>query len=222
MYSKIEITGVIETKTGMHIGASDGFAAIGAIDFPVAKDAISDLPYIPGSTLKGKIRSLLAKACNKSPVKNRNEDNERITRIFGTSKSKKDGYPKPSRLIFSDAIMSNEAELISMGAMSATEAKEENSIDPLTAIANPRQIERVIRGAKFPLSIIYNMDNEAEFEEDMETLALGLKLLQYDYIGGHGSRGYGKVAISIESMNRVTGDIDEELLSRGLRIIEGK
>ena len=56
----------------------------------------------------------------------------------------------------------------------------------------------------------------------METLALGLKLLQYDYIGGHGSRGYGKVAISIESMNRVTGDIDEELLSRGLRIIEGK
>ena len=74
----------------------------------------------------------------------------------------------------------------------------------------------------FPLSIIYNMDNEAEFEEDMETLALGLKLLQYDYIGGHGSRGYGKVAISIESMNRVTGDIDEELLSRGLRIIEGK
>ena len=222
MYSKIEITGVIETKTGMHIGASDGFAAIGAIDFPVAKDAISDLPYIPGSALKGKIRSLLAKACNESPVKNRNEDNERITRIFGTSKSKKDGYPKPSRLIFSDAIMSNEAELISMGAMSATEAKEENSIDPLTAIANPRQIERVIRGAKFPLSIIYNMDNEAEFEEDMETLALGLKLLQYDYIGGHGSRGYGKVAISIESMNRVTGDIDEELLSRGLRIIEGK
>lgn len=96
MYSKIEITGVIETKTGMHIGASDGFAAIGAIDFPVAKDAISDLPYIPGSTLKGKIRSLLAKACNESPVKNRNEDNERITRIFGTSKSKKDGYPNGS------------------------------------------------------------------------------------------------------------------------------
>lgn len=222
MYSKIEITGVIETKTGMHIGASDGFAAIGAIDSPVAKDAISDLPYIPGSTLKGKIRSLLAKACNESPVKNRDEDNERITRVFGTSKSKKDGYPKLSRLIFSDAVMSNEAELISMGAMSATEAKEENSIDPLTAIANPRQIERVIRGAKFPLNIIYNMDNESEFEEDMETLALGLKLLQYDYLGGHGSRGYGKVAISIESMDRVTGDIDEELLSRGLRIIEGK
>ena len=222
MYSKIEITGVIETKTGMHIGASDGFAAIGAIDSPVAKDAVSDLPYIPGSTLKGKIRSLLAKACNENPVINRDEDHERITRLFGTSKSVKDGYPKPSRLIFSDAVMSNEAELISMGALSATEAKEENSIDPLTAIANPRQIERVIRGAKFPLNIIYNMDNESEFEEDMETLALGLKLLQYDYLGGHGSRGYGKVAISIESMDRVTGDIDEELLSRGLRIIEGK
>lgn len=222
MYGKIEITGVIETKTGMHIGASDGFAAIGAIDSPVAKDAVSDLPYIPGSSLKGKIRSLLAKTYNKDVVTDRNDDDERITRLFGTSKSVKDGYPKPSRLIFSDAILSNEEELLSMGAMSVTEAKEENNIDPLTTQANPRQIERVIRGAKFPLNIIYNMDNESEFEEDMETLALGLKLLQYDYLGGHGSRGYGKVAISVESMDCVAGDIDEELISRGFQMIEGK
>lgn len=221
MYGKIEITGVIETKTGMHIGASDGFAAIGAIDSPVAKDAVSDLPYIPGSSLKGKIRSLLAKAYNDVPKK-RDEDDERITRLFGTSKNVKDGNPKPSRLIFSDAILSNEEELLSMGAMSVTEAKEENTINPISAIANPRQIERVIRGAKFPLNIIYNMDNESEFEEDMETLALGLKLLQYDYLGGHGSRGYGKVAISVESMDCVAGDIDEELISRGFQMIEGK
>ena len=66
------------------------------------------------------------------------------------------------------------------------------------------------------------MDNESEFEEDMETLALGLKLLQYDYLGGHGSRGYGKVDLSVENLDCVTGNINEELLSRGLRVIEGK
>lgn len=222
MYGKIEITGIIEIKTGMHIGASDGFAAIGAIDSPVAKDAVSDLPYIPGSTLKGKMRSLIAKTYNEKPVRARDEDHDRITRLFGTSKSTRDGYPKPSRIIFSDAVLCNEEELLSMGAMSVTEAKEENSIDPLTAIANPRQIERVIRGAKFPLNIIYNMEDESEFEEDMETLATGFQLLQYDYIGGHGSRGYGKVVIRDINMDCVAGNIDDEMISKGLQMIEGK
>lgn len=222
MYSKIEITGIIEVKTGMHIGASDGFAAIGAIDSPVAKDVVSALPYIPGSSLKGKMRSLLAKACSPKGISKREDDDERITRLFGTSKSKKDTYPKASRVIFSDSIMDNEEELKRLGALTPTEAKEENSIDPLTAIANPRQIERVIRGAKFPLNIIYNVDNEEELLEDMETLALGLKLLQFDYIGGHGSRGYGKIKISDIDMACVIGDIDDELIDKCIGIVEGK
>lgn len=62
MFNKLEITGTIKIETGMHIGASDGFAAIGAIDSPVIKDALTRKPYIPGSSLKGKMRSLLAKA----------------------------------------------------------------------------------------------------------------------------------------------------------------
>ena len=67
MYGKIEISGKIELLTGMHIGASDSFAAIGAIDTPVIKDPISGLPIIPGSSLKGKMRTLLAKAYNEKP-----------------------------------------------------------------------------------------------------------------------------------------------------------
>lgn len=222
MFNKIEIIGTIEIETGMHIGASDGFAAIGAIDSPVAKDPLSNLPYIPGSTLKGKMRSLLAKAYNDGIVNTRDDDADRITRLFGTSRSKKDGYPRMSRLIFSDTIMNNREELMELGAHFETEAKEENTINPLTAIANPRQIERVIRGAKFPLNIIYNVEDADELLEDMETLALGIKLLQYDYIGGHGSRGYGKVKIDELSLDCVIGEISDEMLSQCAELIEGK
>jgi len=222
MYSKIEITGTIEVKTGMHIGTSDGFAAIGAIDSPVAKDVVSGLPYIPGSTLKGKMRSLLAKMYNeKKFVNSRDEDDERITRLFGTSKSREDSNPKASRLIFSDSVMSNEDELRKKGAQSVTEAKEENSINPLTAIAMPRQIERVIRGAEFPISIIYNVDEEKELLEDMETLSKGFMLLEYDYIGGHGSRGYGKIEIKNISLDCVIGELPEESLNACREILEG-
>ena len=141
------------------ICASDGFAAIGAIDSPVIKDALTRKPYIPGSSLKGKMRSLLAKAYNENRmVRTRDEDDEKITRLFGGSADRKSRNPKPSRLIFSDTIISNYKELKDLG-VSEVEAKEENSIDPLTAEANPRQIERVIRGAEFPLNIIYNLDS---------------------------------------------------------------
>ena len=213
MLNKIEITGMIIVKTGMHIGASDGFAAIGAIDSPVARDSYSKHPYIPGSSLKGKMRSLLAKSINKTVVEKRDDDDILITRLFGTSKAKDTGNPVPSRLVFSDTVLSNYKDLERIGVME-TEAKEENTINPLTAVANPRQIERVVRGAEFPLQIIYNAVNEDEVLEDMKTLALGIKLLQYDYLGGHGSRGYGRIEIRDINADCVIGDIDDSLMDK--------
>lgn len=219
MLAKIEITGKITLKTGMHIGASDAFAAIGAIDSPVARDPISGLPYIPGSSLKGKMRSLLAKAYNeKVRVATRDEDDDRIKRLFGCSKNS-EGNPQPSRLIFSDAILSNQKELESQGITSPTESKEENTINPLTAIANPRQIERVVRGAEFPISIIYNMSEPETAEEDFQMLAEGFRLLQYDYIGGHGSRGYGRIEISDLDICCVIGDVEDSILDKCGEII---
>ncbi len=219
MLAKIEITGKITLKTGMHIGASDAFSAIGAIDSPVARDPISGLPYIPGSSLKGKMRSLLAKAYNeKVRVATRDEDDDRIKRLFGCSKNS-EGNPQPSRLIFSDAILSNQKELESQGLTSPTEAKEENTINPLTAIANPRQIERVVRGAQFPISIIYNMSEPDTVEEDFQMLAEGFRLLQYDYIGGHGSRGYGRIEISDLDICCVIGDVEDSILDKCGEII---
>ena len=208
MYGKIEISGKIELLTGMHIGASDSFAAIGAIDTPVIKDPISGLPIIPGSSLKGKMRTLLAKAYNEKPFVKWEEDDEKIIRVFGTS------------ILFSDVIMENMEEIKSRGVEYPTEAKDENNINRVTGSATPRKIERVIKGAIFPLSIIYNVDNEVELVEDFHTIADGLKLLQYDYIGGHGSRGYGRISISNLQLDVVVGDVKEELLSQCEAIVE--
>lgn len=222
MLSKIQITGTIRVETGMHIGTSDGFAAIGAIDSPVAKDPMTRLPYIPGSSLKGKIRSLVARTYNedtKLPEKHDYQDS-RVTRLFGTSKDKNNNNnPRASRLIFTDSLLENYEELMEMGAYSETEAKEENTINPLTAVADPRQIERVIRGAKFPLEIIYNVDNEEELIEDMKSLALGLRLIQYDYIGGHGSRGYGRISISNIDVDCVIGELEDSIVDECRRIL---
>ena len=224
MYSKIKITGTINVETGMHIGASDGFSVIGAVDSPVAKDALSRIPYIPGSSLKGKIRSLVAKAYSDRGIAPKfNDQDDKVTRLFGAGAGN-NNHPKPSRLIFSDMIMENIEELKKNGVEDGTEVKEENTINPITAEANPRQIERVVRGAKFPMTIIYNAEKEHEEEmlEDIETLALGLKLLSYDYIGGHGSRGYGRVTIDNINADCVVGDINKDILDKCNELLKRK
>lgn len=209
MFAKVEITGTITSKTGMHIGGSSQFAAIGAVDSPIIRDALSDRPMIPGSSLKGKIRSLLAKQYSEGHLPGEpNDDDERILRLFGSSK--KDSI-KHSRLIFTDMIISNYDDLKAMG-VSPTEVKFENSINRLSAVANPRQIERSVRGAEYPLSIIYNVDNEEEMIDDIQTLCDGLKLLTYDYIGGNGSRGYGKIEFSNLDMECVIGEVNDQLM----------
>ena len=203
MYGKIRISGNILVKTGMHIGGSGAFAAIGAVDSPIIRDARTNLPMIPGSSLKGKMRSLLAKEFN--------EDHERITRLFGSSKK---GNIKKSRLLFSDMVLKNEEELRDAGLQSMTEVKFENSISRATAVANPRQIERAVRGSVFKLDLIYELEEEQEFLEDMETLAEAMKLLQYDYLGGNGSRGYGKIQFQDIYTDAVVGHVDNTLLEK--------
>lgn len=217
MYGKIRISGDIEVKTGMHIGGSGAFAAIGAVDSPIITDARTNLPMIPGSSLKGKMRSLLAKELNEK-ILEPNDDHERITRLFGSSKK---GNIKRSRVLFSDMVLANEKELRETGLQSMTEVKFENSISRATAIANPRQIERAVRGSVFELDLIYEMENEQELVEDMETLAEAMKLLQYDYLGGSGSRGYGKIQFQNIYADAVIGNIDEALMEKCNQILEG-
>lgn len=213
MYTKIKITGDLVVKTGMHIGGSKVYSAIGAVDSPVIRDITTNLPMVPGSSLKGKMRSLLAKEFNTKVVEP-NDDHERISRLFGSAKNK-----RRSRVLFSDMVLANEEELRERGLQSMTEVKFENSISRATAVANPRQIERTVRGSVFELELIYEMEKEDEFLEDMETLAEGMKLLQYDYLGGNGSRGYGKVVFEGIQAEVVVGTAEDDLMERCNQIL---
>lgn len=213
MYAKLKISGTIEVLTGMHIGGNSSFSAIGAIDSEVLRDPLSGVPVVPGSTLKGKMRTLLAKAYNRV-VGSHDQDDERILNLFGCG-SQADKV-RNSRVIFADCVMDEES-LRKKGVEISTEIKFENTINRLTAVANPRQIERVIRGAEFPLEVIYEVrfdDNEAldSTIEDMRLLGEGFRLLEYDYLGGHGSRGYGKVKFNNLQLDPVFGNLDADFM----------
>ena len=219
MFAKIEIIGTIEVLSGLHIGGSDAFAAIGAIDAPVIRDVYTDYPMIPGSSLKGKMRSLLAKRYPNGLEKTANDDIKEILRLFGSSEKK---AMRNSRLIFSDMVMNNWDELKKKGLHSSTEAKFENTINRMTSEAMPRQIERVVRGATFPLQLIYNAEQENEIIEDIRLLKEGMQLLTYDYLGGNGSRGYGKIKFSDLEADVVVGELDDAILEKCNAILKEK
>ena len=204
MFAKIEITGTIEVVTGLHIGGSSAFSAIGAVDSPVVKDMQTGHPMIPGSSLKGKMRSLLAKQYNSFVAETPDDDAECLVSLFGSAKK---NHVHTSRVLFSDSMMSNWEELRAKGLTSQTEIKFENSIKRTTAVANPRQIERVIRGSKFPLNILYEVNDEETVLKDFQILVDGFRLIQYDYLGGSGSRGYGKVKFCDLQADVVIGNI---------------
>ena len=188
MYGKILIRCDLEVRTGMHIGGSSAFSAIGAVDSPVVRDPYTGYPIVPGSSLKGKLRTLLARSTCQDieHMPAFDKDDERILRLFGSSEP-----VRRSRLQFADAFLSNAKELSNVGV---TEVKSENTINRLTSKANPRQIERVIAGSRFGVNIVYNLSDPKEMEEDLSLLSKAMKLLQLDYLGGHGSRGNGRVS----------------------------
>ncbi len=209
MYAKIEITGIIEVVTGLHIGGSSAFSAIGAVDSPVIKDMQTQHPMIPGSSLKGKMRTLLAKQYNSVVAETPDDDAECLVSLFGSAKK---GQIKPSKVLFSDMVMCNWDALKEKGLTNPTEIKFENSIKRTTAVANPRQIERVVRGAKFPLNIIYEGTEEEGMIRDFSILRDGFRLLQYDYLGGSGSRGYGKVKFKDLWADVVVGQVSDGIM----------
>lgn len=191
---KIIIKAELKLLTGMHIGKSNDFAPIGAVDSVIITDPLTKQPIIPGSTLKGKLRTMLAKLETDSPILNaHNKDSNIIKRLFGASE------PEiiESRLQFYDIFMNNAEELKNKETdLLYTEIKFENTINRATAVANPRQLERVPAGAKFTFKLVYNCEFEEDLKEDIENLAKALKMIQLDYIGGSGTRGYGKITFS--------------------------
>lgn len=199
---KIFIKGKIKAITGLHIGGSSLGMSIGGADSVVIRNPINNQPYIPGSSLKGKMRSLMEKVTGEMDINlekktygpTKNTDHV-IGKLFGVA-ADNNARAVPTRLIVRDAHLLNEDVL---GAaedtdMPYTEVKTEVIIDRLTSAATPRQIERVPAGAEFELELIVNVYAGDDEEELLNTVFQSLQLVEHDYLGGSGTRGYGKVA----------------------------
>ncbi len=217
LLGKLVIQAILEVKTGLHIGGSSDYAPIGAVDSVFVRDPMTKQPVIPGSSVKGKMRTLLAKARDgKSILPEPSEDEMVVRRLFGSSS---DENVLLSRLQFSDCFVTKAAEKKFSAIDTDTymgEVKFENVINRATGVANPRQIERVPRGMTFDFELVYNIENEEELAEDMKVLADGFRLLQLDYLGGHGSRGYGRVSFSDFYVERIDAKTGEATAQDGL------
>lgn len=218
LLANIVIKGKIEVLTGLHIGGSKEKIEIGGVDSPVIRDPFTDYPYIPGSSIKGKMRMLTEFALGKISSDGKpyeaelNETHDEITRIFGTSK--KGVKSGPTRLLVRDAYP--DTKTIDMwknlnSELQFTELKPENTIDRLTSEANPRFIERVVKGSCFNFEVIYSIykmeGDEKEYDvENFSHIANSFKYLEHSGLGGNISRGYGRIKFSFAKPLIVTKD----------------
>ncbi len=204
------VTGELELVTGLHIGGGGEALEIGGMDNPVIRDAWG-YPYIPGSSLKGKMRSMLewrtGKGTNGDPCRCAGPECV-VCRLFGVAASESHTLG-PTRLVVRDAVLTDESRtrlerLREETGLPLVEVKHENSIDRLRGVAkNPRPVERVPAGTVFSLEFILRLfEGEEgdgttcgrdEREELLAQLDEALRLVEADSLGGMGSRGYGKV-----------------------------
>lgn len=203
---KIFITGDIVAETGLHIGGSKSSLDIGGIDLNVIKTP-QGVPFIPGSSLKGKLRSMLAKvngsvAINKHEAEKGEKTDEEvdfICEIFGLPADEAE-KGKVTRLIVRDATLDTTAFTASFEAFQDSmeteysDVKWENSINRKTGTAqHPRQLERVPAGAVFNFEMVYDVYDDDKETGHLQHIRTAMRLLEGDYLGGQGSRGYGKV-----------------------------
>jgi CRISPR-associated protein Csm3 len=273
LLGKVTIKSTLVVETGLHIGGGNESLDIGGIDKPVVRDPVTLQPYLPGSSIKGKLRSILERLLEKPLNRSGGSDTFRyesddledgytdvsknssvnlfvkyqgaktcpLSRVFGStggsncwiraelaksqelkSETKQPikiddvdhikirGRNAPARLIVRDSHLS-EASAEQLGKIETglymTEWKFENGMDRITAAANPRQLERVPAGAKFDFEMVYTVEDAEQAVEDLQNLAIALAILEDDALGGHGSRGYGKV--KFENFNFFYRSVDQ-------------
>jgi CRISPR-associated protein Csm3 len=256
LLGKLRLTSIILVETGLHIGGGGENLNIGGLDKPVIRDPITRYPYLPGSSIKGKLRSILERLLNKPINRKGSRDTYRyesddledgyteidgqdipyqgsrhcqLSRIFGStggtgsgaktwiktsivkaqsleengtktingeSYTSTKGRNAPARLIVRDSHLlpdsATKLKKIDTG-LYMTEWKFENGLDRITAAANPRQLERVPAGSEFRFELVYTVEDANQAIEDLKNLAIAIAILEDDALGGHGSRGYGKV-----------------------------
>jgi len=201
--------------SGLHIGGSNLSMAIGGADSVVIRDPLTQEPIIPGSSIKGKMRSLTEKLLgafqevNMGDVKygpyqdTTDEVKSIIPRLYGKASGREDNIP--SRVIVRDANFTNATieafKNVDTTDMLYSEVKTEVVIDRVTSAAMPRQIERVPAGSKFEVNVILNIFEGDDEQKFVDYVKVGLRLIEDDYLGGSGSRGSGEVAFDWDSLN---------------------
>jgi len=222
LIGKLILEGELTCETGLHIGAGKGSLEIGGADNPVVKDS-HGRPYVPGSTLRGRVRSLLEQATGAAVpselvyiskrkgqevrIHQSDRPDDEICLLFGRSPGRMEkvgggdiegGIATPARLSVFDAPLVPESITPQMRETlddELTEVKSENAIDRITSQSNPRTLERVPAGARFRIRMVLDV----LCSEDTAlpaVLAQGLRLLEDDTLGGGGSRGSGRVSFS--------------------------
>ena len=208
LYGRVFVTGDIRAVTGLHIGGAAGALEVGGVDAPIIRDPLTNRPYVPGSSVRGKMRSLTEK-------KEGRIQNFRIGKgvhihvcdqpgdyagcpvcpIFGVPGDKP--ASNPTRLVVRDVFMSEASAQKLQAAQTDlpfSEVKWEATIDRVTSAAVPRQIERVPAGAVFDgFEMVYSIYHEDDIGR-LVTVLEAMQLLEDDYLGGLGSRGGGKIA----------------------------
>lgn len=214
------ITGKIVCKTGLRIGGSSDSIDIGGNDNPIIRDSVTGLPYIPGSSLKGKLRFLTE--LNDVPSSNNviyetkgepsNDETCIAAKLFGVSAKKDINTPLkfPTRTIVRDSYPDKETielwdnELLINGA----ELKWENTINRINSYPNPRNNERVPKGSKFNFEIIFTVYDDEE--DNIAELLNSMQYLEDNYLGASGSRGYGQIKFEEIKLAKRTTDYYKE------------
>lgn len=249
--SRVFVSGAITALTGLHIGGNSTDMSIGGADKIVIRDPVTSHPYIPGSSLRGKLRSLYEKTYGEMTIKfdgaptvlNVKDMDEplskgakiksagpstdlsaRASKLFGVPVDQQKGdRPEnivPQRLVVRDSRLIN-ADFLEKAKhtdMPLTEVKTEVNIDRITSAANPRQIERVPAGAEFEFEFILNLYGDDGEQEYINQLFECMALLQDDYLGGHGSRGYGRLRFDVKTVAKKT--IEDYRENRPAQILE--
>lgn len=225
LYGRVFIQGDIRIVTGLHIGAGKELLQIGGVDNAVVRDPLTNRPYIPGSSIRGKMRSLWEKITGVrqnfpiGKVKGKEVDIHvcltaeaykdcDVCPIYGVPGDK--GFSNPTRLIVRDVHLGDEeaARLESDAHTDQpfTEVKYEAAIDRVTSAAVPRPMERVPADTVFTgFEAAFSIYEEKDLSRFLHVLQ-AMQLLEDDYLGGLGSRGSGKIrfenlSISCRSRN---------------------
>ncbi len=228
LHGRVFIRANVKALTGLHIGGSNTDLEIGGLDKAVIRNPLTKRPYIPGSSLRGKMRSQMEKLLGlpqNQPIgqvtihtcQNEQEFTKnggcQVCTVFGAPAEK--DYENHTRLVVRDAELTDDSARAMIEARTDLlygELKTEVAIDRVTSAATPRTLERVPAGAVFgPLELVYGVYEKADFAR-LKVVTDALQLVEDDYLGGSGSRGSGKVKFEqIELSVRNGSDYSQQI-----------